>query len=108
MKGYLALGFCPSQRSGGYYDSCVVEVKVEDSNLFSEWFNVAAVFPEAKKWLEEKELFYFPGGKNPAFEWSEEQWQLFQTRQEAEAKASKWEDNDVTDEMFAAFSLGVV
>lgn len=107
MKGYLAIGYCPSQRSGGYYDAAVIGVEVGDVSLFSEWFNAVEVFPEAKKWLEEKELFYFPDGKNPASEWSEEQWQLFSKEEEAKAKASKWENNDVVDEMFSAYSLGL-
>ena len=107
MKGFLAVGYCPSQRTGGYYDVSVIEVEVNGNLFAEEWFNAPDVFPEAKKWFREKENFYFPEGKDPSSDWSEEQWHLCQTKDEAETKASKWENNDVVDEMFSAYSLGL-
>lgn len=107
MKAYLALGYCPSQRSGGFYETTVLEVELEDPNLLSEWFNASLVFLEAFNWLKKKEEFFFPSGKNPAFEWSEEQWQLFLDKDKAEEKAQKWANNDLTDEMASAYILGV-
>lgn len=97
---FLTLGYCPSQRSGGYYDSVVLPVflNADQTLLTAEWFDIS-IFPQASAWFEERENFYFPNGKDESRHWSETQYQIYDNLTAAERKAQMWEGNDISEEM---------
>lgn len=94
---FLALGFCPSCRSGGYYDTKIITVSSEGKGhlLEQEWFNAEIEFPEAQAWFNEMKKFYFPGGFDGSRQWTEMQWELCPSLEKAQYWANRWAENDV-------------
>jgi hypothetical protein len=102
---YLAVGYCPCERSGHHYDTEVLEVvlKTEQKHLLDgKWFSPSTEFPEYKEWHDKQDNFYFPNGKNNSRQWSEDQWELFADKASAQRKANMWAENDVSEEMAAS------